>query len=212
MKPHRFSEGEAWLYLFSNLAQGIERNGVGRGEFCVSERFLAKRWMWSRAAVRRYLCKLAENRMIIEVAQQQAHLEAHKPAHFKICNYEAYQNISTTKRPTNRPTYRPKSNERVNERTNEIDIPRKPRGIKTEIPAGFEISQSMRTWAKEKAPWADIDAETPAFIDYHIAHASKHANWEAAWRNWMRNVKKFDRNSSKSESTSLTNTLWGKMK
>lgn len=95
---HTFSRREAWIYLFTNLAQGIDKNGVGRGEFIVSVRYLAKTWLWSKSKVERFIDQLVANSMIARVG----HLSGHLSGHFKISNYETYQKPWDTKRDTKR--------------------------------------------------------------------------------------------------------------
>jgi len=88
---HPFSEREAWLYLFSNLANGIDRNGLGRGQFQVSIRYLAKTWCWSKTKVERFLSKLEQNAMINRLTVTDTKPCIPQMGHFTICNYETYQ-------------------------------------------------------------------------------------------------------------------------
>jgi hypothetical protein len=100
-----FSKREAWLYLFSNLANGIDRNGVPRGEFKASIRFLCQAWNWDRDKVHRFLIFLRKsnminaldgNRNVIAIGQN----IGQNIGHFTICNYSSYQDISDTKSDT----------------------------------------------------------------------------------------------------------------
>ena len=65
----------------------------------------------------------------------------------------------------------------------------------TRIPEDFTITASMTAWAAEKIP-PDIDVleETQKFRDYWTAVPGARGvklDWEATWRNWMRNAAKF---------------------
>lgn len=100
-----FSKREAWLYLFSNLANGIDRNGIPRGEFEVSERFLAKTWLWDRSKVHRFIVLLESSGMLKRVYRNDIspnQLTNHEVNHFIICNYETYQNGRTSDRTSDR--------------------------------------------------------------------------------------------------------------
>ena len=56
----------------------------------------------------------------------------------------------------------------------------------------FEVSEQMSQWASQQGLNPDaVMPETTKFFDHHIAKASKFADWDAAWRNWIRNAVKF---------------------
>jgi len=59
------------------------------------------------------------------------------------------------------------------------------------VPEDFEVTPSMREWAREKCPNVDIDAETETFRDHE--YRDPHSNWTAAWRTWMRRAPEFRR-------------------
>lgn len=67
----------------------------------------------------------------------------------------------------------------------------KPRKRKTRLPDDFVITQGMRAWAGQKAPGINVDDETEAFRDYHLAHGNVMDDWTRAWHTWMRNAVKF---------------------
>lgn len=60
----------------------------------------------------------------------------------------------------------------------------------TRLPADFEVTESMKEWARENAPLASrVDHEM--FVDHWRAQSGQRAikrDWEATWRNWMRRV------------------------
>jgi len=53
------------------------------------------------------------------------------------------------------------------------------------LPAGFEVTEAMKSWAREKAAGIDIPAETEKFKNYHLSKGSTFKDWNAAWRTWM---------------------------
>jgi hypothetical protein len=85
-KNKRFSRLEAWLYLNNALAQGMDRNGLKRGEFKASYRYLAGIWNWSIDAVYRFMMILEREKMIAHPERE----PERKAEHFIICNYELY--------------------------------------------------------------------------------------------------------------------------
>jgi hypothetical protein len=100
----RYSRYEAWLDLVANKAQGVEKNGLKRGEFEASNRSLAKRWNWSKSAVERFMAELQKgpDPMVVSLGHQAGHLAGH----FSICKYELYNQTWDTKRDTPRDTYK----------------------------------------------------------------------------------------------------------
>jgi hypothetical protein len=69
-----FSRREAWLSMISEAAWKQQRRSYGtyhvdlrRGQLAASERFLAKKWRWSRSTVRRFL-KALERADMLELA------------------------------------------------------------------------------------------------------------------------------------------------
>lgn len=67
------------------------------------------------------------------------------------------------------------------------------------LPDDFEVSQTMRDWAKTKVPEVDVDAATEEFRDYYLANGRQMANWIAAWRNWLRRALHFNNNVRRKE-------------
>lgn len=57
-KGKHFSRLEAGMDIINRLAAGIDRDGLKRGEFEASTRFLAKRWNWSKSKVERFMSDL----------------------------------------------------------------------------------------------------------------------------------------------------------
>jgi uncharacterized protein YdaU (DUF1376 family) len=51
-------------------------------------------------------------------------------------------------------------------------------------PVDFELTDSMRTWAKTEAPLVNVESATATFRDHTFKTA--HTDWAGAWRNWLR--------------------------
>ena len=64
---------------------------------------------------------------------------------------------------------------------------------KTGVPPEFDISDSLKEWASKNCPNLDLKEETEGFMDYHRAKGNSFADWDAAWRTWMKNAVKFAR-------------------
>ncbi len=56
-------------------------------------------------------------------------------------------------------------------------------------PIDFQVMESMKVWAEEKAPGVDIETETEAFMDCDNFPRA-HMDWTATWRNWFRREQK----------------------
>jgi hypothetical protein len=69
---HEFTRLEAWLDLVNNLATGTDTNELKRGELVASDRFLAKRWSWSKSRVRRFMADLVSMEMLKNSADHRA--------------------------------------------------------------------------------------------------------------------------------------------
>ncbi len=95
-KNKRFSRLEAWLYLVNVKAQGVPRNGLQRGEFEASYRYLAGVWNWSVDAVYRFMKILERERMILRPERYPERKAEHQPEHFIICSYETYNSPPNT--------------------------------------------------------------------------------------------------------------------
>jgi hypothetical protein len=94
--PEPFTEREAWLWMIAEAAWKPTKIRIGRsvydlarGQLVHSLRFLAARWRWSEARVRRYLARLKIDAMIDALATRDA-------TQITICNYDHYQNARRT--------------------------------------------------------------------------------------------------------------------
>jgi hypothetical protein len=59
------------------------------------------------------------------------------------------------------------------------------------IPADFQITADMRSWATSNHPGVDIDMETLNFIDYWETKPSNNTklDWVRTWQTWIRNAR-----------------------
>lgn len=63
----------------------------------------------------------------------------------------------------------------------------KPRAKpKHQLPVAFLTTSQMMAWAADAAPDVKIDRETERFVDHFRGNGESKADWNAAWRNWMR--------------------------
>src|SRR3990167_8356991 len=60
----------------------------------------------------------------------------------------------------------------------------------TQLPEDFSVSDSIQAWAKDHGLPAP-NTELEAFRDYHVSKASTFKDWDAAFRTWLRNGKRF---------------------
>lgn len=75
------------------------------------------------------------------------------------------------------------------------------RDTATKISSDYQPNESLKAWAKATHPQTDIDQETEKFVDYWLGIGGargRKLDWDATWRNWIRNSNKY----SKSKSTS----------
>lgn len=71
----------------------------------------------------------------------------------------------------------------------EKEIP--PSSKKKKIPPDFQTSAAVREWAKSKG-FPDPDLELEHFRDHHTTNVSRFADWDAAFRNWLRTARRFN--------------------
>jgi len=121
-KGKRFSRLEAWLYLTNIVATGVDDpdEGIWRGEFRASVRYLAGVWNWSPTAVFRFLHLLEKNHMISRVKHQAEQGAEQGAEHFIICSYSTYNPEGNGKRNTKRNADRNIYKEGIKEGINKV--------------------------------------------------------------------------------------------
>lgn len=211
-----FDRRSAWIDLCQMARhQGQERvvNGVlvriERGQILASERFLAERWHWTRAKVRRYLVLLASEKLQ-RVVTKTDHQAAQAGAIITLCSYEDYNGCVSEDRPTMRPNDstsngppKAQSQYQIKEREEgkkEESPPSggHPRGAGSEegstkrkrsrmAPDDFEPSEEHRTLAESLG--VDVDEELEKFRDHEFDKPK--SRWGATFSNWLRNAARF---------------------
>jgi hypothetical protein len=73
--------------------------------------------------------------------------------------------------------------------------PRKRR-VETELPSDFSLTKSDRDFLRSRLPLRDPDAELERFVAYHQSRGSRMRDWHAAWRTWVLNAVRFERNGA----------------
>jgi hypothetical protein len=63
---------------------------------------------------------------------------------------------------------------------------------KTQLQRGWKPSPAGYEYAKQNAPGMSIPIELEKFEDYNLQQNRTTADWDAAWRTWVRNAVKFD--------------------
>jgi hypothetical protein len=69
-------------------------------------------------------------------------------------------------------------------------IIKEKRTVKTPVPEDFSVTEEHRQLAAELGV-ANPDAEAKHFIDHFLSKGERRANWNASFRNWLRNSNSF---------------------
>lgn len=155
-----------------------------RGQLLASERYLAQRWHWTRAKVRRFLGVLAGLQRIV---QNPAHEAAHAGTIITLCNYERYNPEPTNDRPTERPAEQPRAaHERPKAEVRKEGKSKKERDSTQAraLPAEWKPDGRSVEIAADRG--VDVTAEAEKFRDWATAKGETKRDWDAAFRNWVR--------------------------
>lgn len=82
----------------------------------------------------------------------------------------------------------PREEERREEVIDTAPSPKSPRG--TALPADWTLPDDWKAWAEANRPDVDVQSVAESFRDFWIAKPGKDgrkADWQATWRNWVRN-------------------------
>ncbi|HEY7821531.1 MAG TPA: GntR family transcriptional regulator [Acidimicrobiia bacterium] len=78
---------------------------------------------------------------------------------------------------------------------NEVPLTKKStntaRSRKTAVPDSWQPASTNIRQLQDKFPKVDVTGQVDTFLDYHRSKGSKFADWDAAFRNWVRNAEKF---------------------
>lgn len=72
---------------------------------------------------------------------------------------------------------------------------------KQQLPDDFTLTEERASTLASIHPSADPRAEFAQFTDHHRSHATVMADWDAAWRTWCRNAKRFSRGPTNGRAT-----------
>lgn len=207
--PCEFSEREAFLWLVSEASWKDRTIRAGRvvvdlqrGQLCASIRFMAEAWQWSKSRVDRFLKRL-ENRDMLRTESGTGQLV------ITLCNYDEYQGQrDTSGTQAGQSAGHERDTSGTNYKKDEIRIKKEEEGFfgadapkakrrkpEVELPEGWVPNDKNITDARERGFSAqEIDHEADRFRDYHAAKGSRFRDWDAAWRSWLNNARKFGSN------------------
>jgi len=205
----QFSEREAFLWMLSEAAWRPTKVRIGanvvdlaRGQLAFSTRFMAAKWKWSEARVRRFLGRLISAEIVCTTTDKIA-------THVTILKYDRFQRVSLpnadvpthTRRTSDAPATHPRRKEEDKEYREDIqDIsslrsesaPAAPSPRKRKIDPNWQIGLAEVAAAAECQVSEQRAREIwPAFIDHHVLRQTLGVDWIRGWRTWCRNEVKF---------------------
>lgn len=186
--PEPFTEREAWLWMITKAAWKDTHHRIGstvvevpEGSFFTTLREMQAAWKWrSDARVRAFLKRMESERMIERKNNA-------KKTQITICNYSLYQNpervenAKITQKERTKYTSTPKNNN--------ITGSSQRRG--TRLPDDWMPDEVFAR--KAGLPSHLIPIEADQFRDYYRAQSGQKGvklDWQATWRNWVRNAVK----------------------
>lgn len=69
------------------------------------------------------------------------------------------------------------------------------------VPESFVLTDNLKQWAREKAPWLDIEEQEELWRDYEYKRT--YSDWNRVWRNWIRKAIEFNPKPQSYQETSL---------
>lgn len=197
-----FSEREAWLWLIANAAWRDTKHRVGNdmldvpvGSLFATLRGLQSAWKWkSDKRVRSFLSRLENGRMV------ETKTDAGK-TQITICNYSRFQEAGRKEDAARTQDGRssdalktPVHQDTNNTSSLRSDGAQALRKRAARLPEDWALPRAWGEWAIEQGfSEAQTRIEADKFRDYWISKGGKDAaklDWEATWRNWMRNCSK----------------------
>jgi hypothetical protein len=201
-KPEPFTEREAWIWLIENARYEPGRVRVGsavlelqRGQLAAAGRFLAQKWLWDEAKVRRYFSKLKTDAMID--ADSDAGV-----TRLTIRNYDAYQVLRRSGEAANDAeidatlTQDRRSSDAKKKEGNKGK--KEKRGARaTRLPDDFKVPAEWYPRAAEyraaaNLPPVDLAIEAIKFVNHFLsANGDKclKTDWRRTWDNWVLNAR-----------------------
>lgn len=208
-KSEPFTEREAFIWLIMDASYTCREKRVGnvtvtlrRGQLIASVRFMAEAWQWSKSRVDRFLWRLENRDMIGTDSGTGVNV-------ITICKYDDYQGKpkgSGTANFKNRDSsgtaagqQRDKPNlDSIQDATKEekpeakASVKKSRRKPLVELPEGWVPSEKNVEDAQARGfNQLEIDDEADRFRNYHYSKQSQYRDWNAAWRTWLGNARKF---------------------
>lgn len=191
-----YSRAEAWLDCWANMAAwmdhkklvGSRQVDLKRGEFLASDRFLMKRWGWSRGKVRRWIEAATEANEIRPTR------ETSDGTTYLVVSFDLMQpggtNDGTSDGTTNGPaTDQQRTKENEGNKGNEVVPPKKRAKRKCQIPDDWTPNETHQRIAKEER--VSLIREAEKFRTHASANARRLVDWDAGFCNWLRNAAEF---------------------
>jgi hypothetical protein len=193
-----FSEREAWIWMIAEASWKARMKRVGdyvvsldRGQLAHSTRFLAETWGWTHSKARRYLERLEKMNLIAREIGTGVSV-------ITICKYDKYQHTpQASGTPSAQVRHRSGTNENKGEirvkEEEETNVSSLPRKRASRLSQDWALPLDWGEWAISEG-WSEpvIRLEADKFRDYWISKSGRDgtkADWQATWRNWMRNSK-----------------------
>ena len=200
----------AWLDL-CHMARWEDGNRIirgslvplKRGEFVVSVRYLCERWGWSKGKVARFLdllCSQAVNKLGTVT-------ETPVGTVYRVVNYDTYARGHDGHGDTDRdrggtPTGHPrdtngtgtgqsrdKEQKGLEGKKGQTGNAAQARSRAKALPDSWDPNDGHREIAQEQG--VDLEAELVKFRDHAKANGRTQKDWDAAFRNWLRQAKRF---------------------
>jgi hypothetical protein len=206
----QFSEREAFLWMLSEAAWRPTKVRIGanvvdlaRGQLAFSTRFMAAKWKWSEARVRRFLGRLISAEIVCTTTDKIA-------THVTILKYDRFQRVSLpdtdvpthTRRTSDAPATHPRRKEEDREYTEDKEVisslrsesaPAAPSPRKRKIDPNWQLGADEIA-AAEQSGVSELRARQiwPDFIDRHVHQGTLGLDWLRGWRTWCRKDVEFN--------------------
>lgn len=188
-----FCERSAWLWLIANAAWKDTRHrvrgtlhDVARGTLFVTVRDLMDAWGWGNTKVVNFLTMLEKQDRIKRETKTGKTL-------ITICNYSSYQDAEEN---TRQPQDTDKTAARQPQDTKGTKGTKGTKDITPKraasIPENWTPDERDVEHAVSKGfTQPEIMEMANAFRDYHLAKGGRYKDWNACWRTWCRNARRF---------------------
>jgi hypothetical protein len=182
----------AWLDILFMAAWKERRIIVGtsqvdleRGQFLASERYLATRWGWSRGRVRRFLEGARD------VNEIRSEIETTHGTIYLVVKYDDYQNPGPTNGTSDGPPTVPVTDQIEVSKTEKKEEKKKTSSKKkaTPLPDNWTPNEAHQRTATEEG--VSLIRETDKFRTHATANDRRQVDWDAAFRNWLKNARDF---------------------